>query len=166
MFVVSVSCWFAGQCLVSVCGVGESCRGQCVMLVLCTVSVFHRFVVQRVLLWSMCHVGSLYGQCLSSVCGAESPVMVSVSCWFSARSVSFIGLWCRKSCYGQCVVWWSCSASRWFSCQCLSSVCGQRALSWSLSFWLWSVCHIVVMQCVMLVLWSVSCVGLWCQRVL
>ena len=33
--VVSVSCWFAGQCLVSVCDVGESCS------------------------WSVCHVGSL-----------------------------------------------------------------------------------------------------------
>ena len=31
--------------------------------------------------------------------------------------------------------------------------CGQCVMSWS-------VCHVVVMHCVMVVLWSVSCIGL------
>ena len=145
---VSVSCWFAGQCLVSVCGVGESCRGQCVMLVLCTVSVFHRFVVQRVLLRSVCHVGSLHGRCLSSVCGAESPVMVNVSC--GGHAVHHVGS--HVSVFHLFVVREPCRGHCHFGC-------GQCVMSWS-------VCHIVVMQCVMLVLWSVSCVGLWCERVL
>ena len=143
---VSVSCWFSVRSVSFIClWCRESCYGQCVVLVLCTVSVFHLFVVQRVLLWSVCHVGSLYGQCLSSVCGAESPVMVSVPCWFSVRSVSFICLWCRESCYGQCVMLVLCTVSvfhlfvvqrvlLWSVChvgslygQCLSSVCGAES---------------------------------------
>ena len=86
------------------------------------VNVLHRIVVQRVLLWSVCRVGSLYGQCLASDCDAESPVMVSVSCWFSVWSVSFVGLWCRESCYGQCVVLVLCMVM-----QCPSSVCGAES---------------------------------------
>ena len=61
-----MSCWFSGQCLVSVFGVGESCS-QCVMLILWSVV-------------SVCGVGeSARDQC----------VMLVI--W----SVSCVGLWCR-----------------------------------------------------------------------
>ena len=97
------------------------------MLVLCMVSVFRRFVVQRVLLWSVCRVGSLYG-----------------------HAVPFIGLWCRESCYGQCVMLVLCMVS------VFHRFVVQRVL-------LWSVYRVVIMQCIMLVRLSVSFICLWSE---
>ncbi len=135
----------------------ESCYGQCVVLVLCMVSVLHRIVMQRVLLWSVCHVGSLYGQCLSSVCGAESPVMVSVSCWFSVWSCSAL----HRFVVQRVLLWSVCDVGFLYG-QCLSSVCGAESpvmvsVSCWFSVWSCSAFHRFVVQRVLL--WSVCDVG-------
>ena len=81
-----------GKCLVPVCGVGESCRGQCVMLVCWSVSCIGLWCRRVMFVVSVsCWFA---GQCLVSVCGVGESCRGQ--CVMLVRwSVSCIGLWCR-----------------------------------------------------------------------